>query len=205
MRRFIPILILVVAALASCSDDDASPTTVAASTTANSAPDSTTTSPPATSVTTTSVATASTTSTTVPTTTTTTVLTSSTTTTTVASTTTTTRPTTTTVVRTGAAPDGTITFPPALTSHAAAYDASLGDFVAYVPLEANGSDPDGDEVTYEWYSSDQGYLGSGSKLTVPLSTMGSDAAQPFITVVMTDGHGNRTEKRIQLIVWIPSE
>lgn len=211
MRRSIPLLAVVALVLGSCSgDDDAAgsdlgattstaapvvtetsePATTTAATTSSTAPPPTTT----TSSTTTTVAAVSTTST-------------STTTTTVPVTTTTTVPptTTTSIVPTGAPPRGEITFPATLTLHDAAYDPNLGDFVAVVDLQASGTDPDGDAITYEWYSSDQGYLGTGEQLSAALSTMGSDAAQPVITLVMTDGNGNVTETQIQLIVWIPSE
>jgi hypothetical protein len=74
-----------------------------------------------------------------------------------------------------------------------------------VTLVASVSDPDGDITEIEWFSSDQGYLGSGETLTASLSTMGSDAAQPYITVRVTDATGNIAESRTQLIVWLPSD
>jgi hypothetical protein len=81
----------------------------------------------------------------------------------------------------------------------------LVDFVAAVTLNASVGDPDGDIAAIEWYSSDEGYLGAGATLDVALSTMGTDVAQPLITVRVIDSFGNMTEQQIQLIVRIPSD
>jgi len=184
--------------LAACSGgDDAATTTAAAPTTSTTT--STTEAPS-------STATTATTTTAVPTTSTTAASTTSTTSST-SSTTSTTRPGPTTTVATGSGsvPSVAITSPPNLSQHLAAYDAGLVDFVAKVTLQANVSDPDGDVSKVEWFSSDQGYLGSGATLQAALSTMGSDAAQPYVTVRVTDAAGNVAESRIQLIVWLPSD
>jgi hypothetical protein len=196
-RRLTLAAALSVAALlvAACSGDDgAETTTTSTSVAASSSTEATTTTSPTT--------TTSTTSTTVPSTTT---APASTTSTTVATTTTRPGPTTTVATGSGSVPSVAITSPPNLSQHTAAYDAGLVDFVAWVTLQAGASDPDGDIASIEWFSSDQGFLGSGATLQAALSTMGSDAAQPYVTVRVTDAAGNVTESRVQLVVWLPSD
>lgn len=210
MRRLIIFLALLVLVATACSDDDAETTSTSAPGTPSTAtseagdPGTTTTADPSSASTTTTTRPTS-----APPTTSTTTTRPTTTTTTTRPTTTTTRPTTTTT-RGGTAdpgddPTAAITFPPNLSKHEAAFDPSLRDFVAPVTLQATVSDPDGDIVKIEWFSSDQGYLGEGVELSANLSTLLSDAAQPYITVRVTDSAGNVTEQQIQLILWIPSD
>lgn len=130
------------------------------------------------------------------------------TTTTTRATTTTTRPTTTTttiaIPAGNRAPDVTITSPGNLASFIAAYNASTGTFGSSVTLSATATDADGDPVTIEWYSSDQGYLGSGASISAFLNTINSDASQPIITARAIDQWGVSSDSSVQVIVWIPS-
>lgn len=71
-------------------------------------------------------------------------------------------------------------------------------------MSAAVSDPDGDPVTVEWYSSLSGYLGTGEFITASLITI-YDSSQPIITARATDEHGTSSEDTIQIIVWIPSD
>lgn len=98
-----------------------------------------------------------------------------------------------------------ITSPGHLSSHQAEFIESEGRFGAYVALSADLSDPDGDPVTLEWFSSDQGFLGTGESLTALLLVPRGDTAQPYITARATDRWGATSETQIQIIVWVPSD
>jgi hypothetical protein len=129
------------------------------------------------------------------------------TTTTTRATTTTTQATTTTTIAIPAgnrAPEVTITSPGNLASFIAAYNAGTGTFGSTVTLTATATDADGDPVTIEWYSSDQGYLGSGASISAFLNTINSDASQPIITARAIDQWGASSDSSVQVIVWIPS-
>lgn len=131
-----------------------------------------------------------------------------TTTTTRATTTTTTKPTSTTttiaVPAGNRAPEVVITSPGNLAAFIAEYNASSGKFGSPVTLTASATDADGDPVTIEWYSSLEGYLGSGTSISVMLNTIDSDSSQPVITARAIDQWGVSTDSSIQVIVWIPS-
>ena len=101
-------------------------------------------------------------------------------------------------------PEVTVTAPGNLSSHLAAYDQDSLAFRADVSMSANAVDPDGDEVTIDWYSSLSGYLGTGESITASLVTI-SDSSQPFITARATDPYGATSEDTIQIIVWVPSD
>ncbi len=101
-------------------------------------------------------------------------------------------------------PAAAITFPPDLSSHTASFDPEAGLFGAAIAFTADATDPNGDPITVEWFSSDEGLLGTGANLTATVHTIGSDSSQPFITVRVTDQWGQVTESQIQIIVWIPS-
>jgi len=77
-------------------------------------------------------------------------------------------------------------------------------FRAVVSISADASDPDGDPVSIDWYSSAGGYLGSGEFITASLVTE-SDSSQPYITARVTDQYGATAEDSIQIIVWVPSD
>jgi hypothetical protein len=101
-------------------------------------------------------------------------------------------------------PEVSITSPGNLSSHIAAYDPESQQFRAVVSMSAAVSDPDGDPVTVEWYSSLSGYLGTGEFITASLITI-YDSSQPIITARATDEDGTSSEDTIQIIVWIPSD
>jgi hypothetical protein len=67
------------------------------------------------------------------------------------------------------------------------------------------SDPDGDPVTVEWISSDEGSLGTGESIVATVHTGEFDAAQPQITARATDQWGAVSEATVQIIVVIPSD
>jgi hypothetical protein len=92
-----------------------------------------------------------------------------------------------------------------LSSHVASYDASTGRFGAAVSMSAVVTDPNGDTVSVRWYSSDEGFLGSGESIVATLYTGQFDSAQPRITARATDKWGATTEASVQIIVWIPSD
>ncbi len=73
-----------------------------------------------------------------------------------------------------------------------------------VSMSATATDPDGDAVSIDWFSSLSGYLGTGEYITASLVTI-YDSSQPFITARATDEHGDTSEDTIQVIVWIPSD
>ncbi len=102
------------------------------------------------------------------------------------------------------APAVAITTPSSLVRYAATYDPDAGTFAASVELSAQASDPDGDGVTVSWYSSIEGFLGTGSNITAQLHPFG-DASQPIITAIATDDRGATTEDSQQIIVWIVSD
>ena len=77
-------------------------------------------------------------------------------------------------------------------------------FRAVVSMSATASDPDGDPVAIDWYSSLSGYLGTGEFITASLVTI-HDSSQPFITTRATDPYGATSEDTIQVIVWVPSD
>ena len=101
-------------------------------------------------------------------------------------------------------PDVSITSPGNLSSHVAAYDPESKTFRAVVSMSATATDPDGDHVKVDWYSSLSGYLGTGPYITASLVTV-YDSSQPYITAKATDEHGAVSEDTIQVIVWIPSD
>ena len=101
-------------------------------------------------------------------------------------------------------PTVTITSPGNLSSHVAAFDRDLLAFRAVVSMSAAASDPNGDPVTVDWYSSLSGYLGTGEFITASLVTI-NDSSQPYITARATDIYGAVSEDRIQVIVWVPSD
>lgn len=160
-------------------------------------------SPPTTTSETPVVAIPETTTTTVATTTTTTAVT--TTTTTLVTTTTTTAAPVTTTRPPSQPPEVSISQPANLATFQAAYSDTDGLFGADVTFVAEVTDPEGDPVVVDWYSSDEGYLGSGLTITVRIHTLGSDSAQPYITARATDTTGAVGEDTIQIIVWIPSD
>ena len=147
--------------------------------------------------------------------------TSSTTTTTAPTTTTTTSPTTTATSSTTTQPTTTtstlavppnnkppiveIISPANLSSHIAVLDDSGQRFGAAISLSAVVSDPDGDEVSVKWSSSDEGGLGTGESIIATLHTGQFDSAQPIITARAVDQWGVATEASVQIIVWIPSD
>ena len=98
-----------------------------------------------------------------------------------------------------------IVSPAHLSSHQAKLIEEENRFGATVSLAAVVSDPDGDEFTVEWVSSDQGFLGTGESLIVVLRTGQFDAAQPHITARATDQWGVVSEDVVQIVVWIPSD
>ena len=97
-----------------------------------------------------------------------------------------------------------ITSPGNLSSHVAAFDRESLAFKAVVSMSASTSDPNGDQVTVDWFSSLSGYLGTGKFITASLITI-HDASQPFITARATDPYGATSEDTIQIIVWVPSD
>jgi hypothetical protein len=103
------------------------------------------------------------------------------------------------------APTVEIVSPAHLSSHQATFDAATQRFGAAVSLAATVSDPDGDTVTVDWVSSDQGSLGTGESIIATVYTGEFDAAQPHITARATDQWGATTEATIQIIVVIPSD
>ena len=98
-----------------------------------------------------------------------------------------------------------IVSPAHLSSHQAELIEEENRFGATVSLAAVVSDPDGDEFTVEWFSSDQGFLGTGESLIVVLRTGQFDAAQPHITARATDQGGVVSEDVGEIVVWIPSD
>jgi hypothetical protein len=77
-------------------------------------------------------------------------------------------------------------------------------FRAVVSMSAKATDPDGDPVAVDWYSSLSGYLGTGEFISASLTTI-HDSSQPFITARATDPYGATSEATIQVIVWVPSD
>ena len=100
-------------------------------------------------------------------------------------------------------PTVAITSPAHLSTYITTLDPTTGRYTAEVTLTATASDPDGQAITsYHWYSSDQGFLGSGTPLTVTLAIpLGQTSAQPYISVVATasDGYFSGAEIQIKLI------
>ena len=103
------------------------------------------------------------------------------------------------------APTVEITSPANLSSHVAVFDASTRSFGAAVSLSANVSDSNRDHVTVRWFSSDDGYLGTGESIVATLHTGQSDSAQPFITARATDRWGATTAASVQVSPWNPSD
>lgn len=103
------------------------------------------------------------------------------------------------------APTVEITSPANLSSHVAVFDASTGRFGAAVSFSAIVSDPNGDHVTVRWFSSDDGYLGTGEQIVAILHTGQSDSAQPRITARATDRWGATTVASVQVSPWICSD
>jgi hypothetical protein len=195
------VVVLTLAACSPAADSTDSTTNEPTGTIAATAGETTTTTDPqaaattATSTTTTSPPTSTTSSST------------STTTTTTSTTTTTTQPTTTTLAipPDNKPPSVEIISPANLSSHIAVLDTETNRFGAAVSLSAIVSDPNGDDFVVQWFSSDQGALGTGESIVAILSTGQFDSAQPFITARATDQWGVTTEASVQIIVWIPSD
>ncbi len=103
------------------------------------------------------------------------------------------------------APTVEITSPANLSSHVAVFDASTRRFGAAVSFSADVSDPNGDHVTVRWFSSDDGYLGTGEQIVAILYTGQSDSAQPRITALATDRWGATTAVSVQVSPWICSD
>ena len=103
------------------------------------------------------------------------------------------------------APSILITGPAHLSSHQAELNEAGTRFGATVTFTADASDPDGEEFTIEWFSDDEGFLGTGESLTVELHTIHGDSAQPTITARATDKWGTVSDDSIQIIIWIPSD
>jgi hypothetical protein len=101
-------------------------------------------------------------------------------------------------------PSVTITSPGNLSSHVAAFDRESLAFKAVVSMSASASDPNGDPVTVDWYSSLSGYLGTGEYITASLITL-YDSSHPYIMARATDVYGAVSEHTIQVIVWVPSD
>lgn len=95
--------------------------------------------------------------------------------------------------------------PEDLSSHSA--DLIDGRFGVRLMLEAEASDPDGDDVSVRWTSSEQGDLGEGSALDVVIhvSNEGLDASQPTITAIATDERGAEARASVSILVVIPSD
>ena len=193
-------LMLMVAACSPAADETDSTTDEPTGTVAATANTSTTTTEQP--VTTTAAPT--TTTTTQPTTTS---STSSSTTTSSPTTTTTTPPTTTTLAipPDNKPPSVEIISPTNLSSHVAVLDDAGQRFGAAVSLSAVVSDPNGDDVSVQWFSSDEGALGTGESIVAILHTGQFDSAQPVITARATDQWGVTTEASVQILVWIPSD
>lgn len=119
--------------------------------------------------------------------------------------------TTTTTTTTLTAPPGNrpptveITAPAHLSLHEASYDPTTGLFGAAVSLSAVADDPDGDAITIDWFSGDEGFLGSGDSIIAVLHTGEFDAAQPTITARARDQWGSAGAATIQIVVVIPSD
>jgi hypothetical protein len=109
------------------------------------------------------------------------------------------------VPRDNQAPTVEVTSPANLSSHVAVFDASTRSFGATVSLSANVSDSNRDHVTVRWFSSDDGYLGTGESIVATLYTGQSDSAQPRITAQATDRWGATTATSIQVSSWICSD
>ena len=105
---------------------------------------------------------------------------------------------------TNSIPTGEIVVPADGASVTAAFDTGLGEFAGHVRLRARAQDPDGDSVSIDWISSDDGPLGTGAVVDAVLTLGGSDSAQPVITARFTDSRGAVYERSIRLIVSIPS-
>jgi hypothetical protein len=129
------------------------------------------------------------------------------TTTTTSTTTTTTQPTTTTLAipPDNRPPSVEIISPANLSSHIAVLNTETNRFGAAVSLSAIVSDPNGDDFVVQWFSSDEGALGTGESIVAILRTGQFDSAQPIITARATDQWGVTTETSVQIIVWIPSD
>lgn len=102
------------------------------------------------------------------------------------------------------APSVSITSPGSGQRFEAFYNAATGRFVAVVGLSASVSDPDGDSYTVEWFSSDDGFLGSGQSISAALSPV-LDTGQPTITARVTDAGGAVSQASVSVIVWIRSD
>lgn len=92
-----------------------------------------------------------------------------------------------------------------LSSHIAVCDPDTQRCGAAVSLSAVVSDPNGDPVTVQWISSDEGYIGTGESIIAVFHTGNYDSAQPTITARAIDQWNTVTEATVQIIVWIPSD
>ncbi|MBM3792353.1 MAG: hypothetical protein FJW35_18675, partial [Acidobacteria bacterium] len=72
-----------------------------------------------------------------------------------------------------------------------------------VTLQGSGTDPeDGDlpDASLKWTSDKMGYLGTGTSLTVTLTTLGGEQTSHVITLEVTDTDGNKATHSITVIV-----
>lgn len=104
-----------------------------------------------------------------------------------------------------AAPTVEITAPADQSSHRAELNDSGTHFGAFVTLTADVDEPDGDGLTLEWFSNDQGYLGSSPSFTAFLIVPNGKSAQPVITSRATDQWGSVAEDSIDIVIAVPSD
>ncbi len=113
-------------------------------------------------------------------------------------------PTTTPGVEPNNPPVVTIGPPEPLQRFEAFFNPNTNRFAASVPLVANVTDPEGDAYSVDWFSSMDGYLGTGQSITATLHP-DLDVSQPVITARATDATGAVGEFSLQVIVWIRSD
>jgi hypothetical protein len=72
--------------------------------------------------------------------------------------------------------------------------------------EATDNEDDPSQLTFEWYSDAEGFLGSGNGIAAQLHTDGFEAVREHrITLRVTDSAGNRVEDTITVIISPPPE
>lgn len=98
-----------------------------------------------------------------------------------------------------------ITAPDDLSSHQAELNDTATYFGALVTLSVEVSEPDGDNLTLEWFSSDQGYLGASPSFAPFLIVPEGESAQPEITARVTDQWGAVSEDSITITLLVPSD
>lgn len=100
-------------------------------------------------------------------------------------------------------PTVSITSPANLATFQTTWNGSA--YVATVTLAAAVSDPDGDAVTVQWFSSVQGPGLTGATVEATLAIPpGQDSSQPIITATATDSEGASSSASIQLKLIVPS-